>query len=184
MAIENSANSFRGVYFCTITNYKWLPLIDVTNAYDHIYDVFKMWKSQNVHIVSYVIMPNHIHLIVYIENEDISLMKLIANFKRFLAYEIVKRLKVMGEDKLLAKLRAGVKESAKSKHHQVFEYSFDVKACYSKGFLAQKLNYIHANPVSKKWKLVDDYRLYPHSSAGFYELGIIGLVEIFSYLDL
>jgi len=35
----------------------------------------------------------------------------------------------------------------------------------------QKLNYIHENPVSGKWKLVDDYVSYDHSSAGFYELG-------------
>ena len=35
--------------------------------------------------------------------------------------------------------------------------------------MIQKVNYIHRNPVSGKWKLVDDYRLYEHSSAGYYE---------------
>ena len=35
----------------------------------------------------------------------------------------------------------------------------------------QKLDYIHHNPVKGKWALVEDFALYPHSSAGFYELG-------------
>jgi len=33
-----------------------------------------------------------------------------------------------------------------------------------------KLNYIHLNPVRGNYKLVNDWREYEHSSAGFYEL--------------
>ena len=36
--------------------------------------------------------------------------------------------------------------------------------------IEQKLDYIHQNPVSGKWQLVDDYTEYTHSSAGFYGL--------------
>ena len=35
--------------------------------------------------------------------------------------------------------------------------------------LEQKLEYIHHNPVSGKWNLVDDFCDYEHSSASFYE---------------
>ena len=48
----------------------------------------------------------------------------------------------------------------------------------------QKLEYIHHNPVKGKWKLVDDFTEYPHSSAGFYELGRGGVVDIRHYKDL
>ncbi len=40
--------------------------------------------------------------------------------------------------------------------------------------LEQKLDYIHANPISGKWNLVDDYANYEHSSARFYEKGVDG----------
>jgi len=48
---------------------------------------------------------------------------------------------------------------------------FDAKACYSLEMIEQKIDYIHHNPVSGKWNLVNDWTEYPHSSAGFYELG-------------
>jgi hypothetical protein len=54
----------------------------------------------------------------------------------------------------------------------VFEDSFDAKDCYSEEFIFQKLQYIHHNPVRKKWNLINDFTEYEHSSASFYERGI------------
>jgi len=48
----------------------------------------------------------------------------------------------------------------------------------------QKLDYIHRNPVSGKWSLVDDYTKYVHSSAGYYELGISGKFDVTHYKDI
>ena len=64
------------------------------------------------------------------------------------------------------------KEQKKGQRHKVFEESFDAKECYSHEFLFQKLDYIHHNPVSKRWNLVNDFRDYKYSSASFYEQGI------------
>ena len=35
-------------------------------------------------------------------------------------------------------------------------------------FITQKLDDMHHSPGKGKWNLVDDFALYPHSSAGFY----------------
>ncbi|MBX2962139.1 MAG: hypothetical protein KF687_06470 [Cyclobacteriaceae bacterium] len=48
----------------------------------------------------------------------------------------------------------------------------------------QKLDYMHRNPVSGKWKLADDFTKYPHSSAGYYELGVSGKFDEVHYRDL
>jgi hypothetical protein len=71
-------------------------------------------------------------------------------------------------------LHGGVKkrEAKKGQIHKVFEDSFDAKDCYSEAFIFQKLQYMHLNPVSKKWSLVNDFTDYEHSSASFYERGI------------
>jgi len=103
-----------------------------------------------------------------------SLNTIIGNAKRFMAYEIIKRLEENKEEKLLDLLHGGVKkrEAKKGQIHKVFEDSFDAKDCHSEEFIFQKLQYIHFNPVSKKWNLVNDFTNYEHSSASFYERGI------------
>ena len=91
-----------------------------------------------------------------------------------MAYEIIKRLEGEKKFKLLEDLHESVKatEQKKGQRHKVFKDSFDAKECYTTEFIFQKLEYIHKNPISKKWKLVNDYTEYPNSSAAFYEKGI------------
>jgi hypothetical protein len=40
------------------------------------------------------------------------------------------------------------------------------------------MEYIHSNPVSKDWKLVDDRAQYKYSSACFYDMGITPIIPI------
>ena len=119
-------------------------------------------------------MPNHVHLLLHLA-DDINLNMLISNAKRFMAYEIIKRLKDNNEAGTLQTLRDACSEKEKSKGqiHRVFEPSFDAKPIYSDLFLHQKLNYIHQNPVNGKWHLSIDFIEYKHSCAAFYELGSI-----------
>ncbi len=89
-----------------------------------------------------------------------------------MAYEIVKRLEELNQTELIIILKNGVtpKEYQRGKKHRIFEISSDIKVCYTEKFLLQKLEYIHSNPVSKKWQLASSAESYPHSSAAFYEL--------------
>lgn len=50
--------------------------------------------------------------------------------------------------------------------------------------MEQKLNYMHINPITGKWNLVNDFTSYENSSASFYELGLTniflqGILEIY-----
>ena len=168
---EQKPNSF---YFITFTCYKWLPLLKPVNAFDSVYKWFDHLYKSNVYVIGYVLMPNHLHVLLYFPEMPKSLNTTIGNAKRFMAYEIVKRLKEKGEIKLLDLLHSGVKEreTRKGQIHKVFEDSFDAKECYSEDFIMQKLTYMHLNSVTKKWNLVDDFTDYEHSSASFYEKGV------------
>ncbi|MEQ9298570.1 MAG: hypothetical protein RIF33_08405 [Cyclobacteriaceae bacterium] len=160
------------VYFCTITCYRWLSLFDLSEGYDLVYQWFDHLKSRHCHISGYVIMPNHLHALLF--PTEGSLNKLVANGKRFMAYGIVDRLVKKGQSEMLNQLKAGVQaaEIKKGKKHQVFRLSFDARACFDEPMIEQKLDYIHHNPVSGKWSLVEDYTKYVHSSAGYYQLGM------------
>jgi REP element-mobilizing transposase RayT len=120
-------------------------------------------------------MPNHVHCILYFKDAGFDLNQIISNGKRFMAYEIIKHLKEKGAADLLKTLSDSLTEREKKKGqlHKVFKDSFDAKAIYSDKFLTQKIDYIHHNPVSGIWNLVNDFTNYEHSSASFYESGII-----------
>ena len=121
--------------------------------------------------MGYVIMPNHVHVLLYFPQMPKSLNTIIGNAKRFMAYEIIERLEEKKNDHLLDFLHGSVKkrEQKKGQVHKVFEDSFAAKECYNEEFIFQKLDYMHHNPVRKKWNLVNDFTDYEHSSASFYE---------------
>lgn len=175
MAIKFKHGDEYAMYFCTFTCFKWLHLLEKVNAYNAVYKWFDELKKNNHHTLAFVIMPNHLHVILYFPEAGYNLNKIIGNAKRFMAYEIINLLEEKNMNKELDFLHGAVttREAKKGQIHKVFEQSFDAKGIYTGRFLMQKLNYIHRNPVRGKWSLVSDYTDYEHSSASFYELGIV-----------
>jgi REP element-mobilizing transposase RayT len=173
-------------YFCTITCYKWLNLLQEANAYDAVYNWFSHLKQSECQVCGYVIMPNHLHVLLFPANVEKSLNHLISQGKRFMAYDIVKRLKQLRRSDLLKELQEGVEanERTKGKKHQVFRLSFDARVCFDEKMLLQKLDYIHHNPVKGKWNLASDFVEYKHSSAVFYERGQDDLGVVTHFKDV
>lgn len=94
MSIRKNINYTNCFYFRTITCYKWLHLIRVTNLYDHVYKWFDILLTKNnIKMSAYVIMPNHIHLVFFVPDSAFIINKVISNGKRFMAYEIIKAIK-------------------------------------------------------------------------------------------
>ena len=147
MPVHTKINK-EGIYFITFTCYGWLPLIELTQGYDVVYNFFRVLKSQLRTVLAYVIMPNHLHFLLHYSGGK-SLNTVIGNGKRFMAYEIVDLLEQKAEQVLLQKLSAEVKDKDRSrgKKHEVWIGGFDAKECRTEKFILQKLVYIHENPV-------------------------------------
>ena len=171
MAIKLSQSENIRSYFCTFTCKDWINLFEITSIYGKIYDWFNLLIEKGNEIEGFVIMPNHLHLLVFVGGSS-NINTLLTNGKRFLAYDIIKQLQFLGHCDLLLHLEEAVtpKEKIRKKKHRVFEISSDIKPCYTEKFLLQKLNYMHQNPLSGKWKLTSIPEEYFHSSAGFYML--------------
>ena len=149
------------LYYVTFTCYNWLPLFSLTNGFDLIYNWFDYLKNNSsIKVTAYIIMPNHVHVILFFPNANYNLNTIISNAKRFVAYELVNRLKQLKENKILQQLTDGVteREQKKGQLHRVFKESFDAKPVYTRKFLLQKINYIHLNPVRGNWRLINDWR--------------------------
>jgi len=191
MAIRTKHQITDNAWFITFTCYNWISLFEITQSYDLVYKWLKLadekYQIKTLAFVPIAIgMPNHVHLLLYLTDDQVDLNKVISNAKRFMAYDLVKRLKEQNNQTLLATLSnaCSEKEKAKGQLHKAFEVSFDAKVVYSFDFLHQKLDYIHHNPVSGKWNLCVEFTDYAHSSASFYELSKPHPhVNIVNYLD-
>ncbi len=175
-----------GIYFITFTCHEWLPLIELTKGYDLVYNWFDVLAAKGHIVTGYVIMPNHLHMLLYFAGGNQSLNTIVGNGKRFMAYDMVKRMEQQNEAALLSLLKLAVDESDKSrgKKHEVWKDSFDVKECRTEKFILQKLHYIHNNPCSGKWNLADSSIHYLHSSASFYISGRMGGYSVKDYREL
>jgi REP element-mobilizing transposase RayT len=95
---NQNCNSF---YFITFTCFKWLPLFKEANACDVVYKWFDYLHQNNVYVTGYVVMPNHVHVLLHFSEMPKSLNTIIGNAKRFIAYEIIKRLEESKVNNLL-----------------------------------------------------------------------------------
>jgi REP element-mobilizing transposase RayT len=187
MTVRKEIPHHDGLYFITFTCCRWIPLIAEADAYYAVYKWFDYLKAQGHYIIAYVIMPNHLHLMLAFRNtQGKSINTIVGNGKRFIAYEIVKQLKAQNKTALLKKLQSIVdlKQRLRGKLHEIFEPSFAWKKCFYRKFTQQKLNYIHKNPCQKKWHLVERPEQYIHSSANYYATGVQGAYEVLSYAAL
>lgn len=183
MPVKQTIPYTDGIFSITFTCANWLPLIEKVNGYDLVYHWFGHLKAKGHFIIGYVIMPNHVHVIIAFRNTGESINTIVGNGKRFMAYSIVERLKEQNEAELLHLLENNVEQSrkAKNKQHHVWELSFDWKHCVSAEFILQKLHYFHNNPCQGKWNSCNSPVDYKHSSAMYYLMGQQGVYHVTSY---
>ncbi len=171
MAIRTKTFTPGFIYFETYTILNWKHVFTADKYFDLVYKWFDhMKKEYGNKIHGYVIMPNHLHLLLYVSEISPVLSKLIQNGKRFQAYDIIKYLKEDKNEELLLILSKAADKSRDSLH-KVFEDRYDSKQIMNSDLFKEKLNYIHNNPCTCKWKLSERPEDYKHSSASNYIKG-------------
>jgi len=75
-----------------------------------VYKQFDCLKTCGYCIIGYVIMLNHIHVLIAFHNINKSINTIIGNMKRFMAYEIVNRLKENKRQDIFMKLIQQIKK--------------------------------------------------------------------------
>ena len=78
MAIKWKHGDEYTMYFCTFTCYKWMHLFERANAYVTVYKWFDELKKNNQQPLAFVIMPNHLHAILYFPEPGYNLNKIIS----------------------------------------------------------------------------------------------------------
>ncbi len=119
------------------------------------------WK-----LFSFVIMPNHVHLIVQCTATD-SVADVVRDYKHITADRLVRHLEAEEHASALAFLASAVSRPTHQRH-KVWEDGYNAKDVFSPEVLRQKMTYIHHNPCQSHWNLSPSPEAYPWSSARFY----------------
>ena len=83
-----------GVYFISTTTVYWLDVFTRRAYKDIIIDSLNYSKKEKGLIIyAYVIMSNHIHLMIGKSNDDISFSEIMRDFKKFTSMNIIKAIK-------------------------------------------------------------------------------------------
>ena len=114
MPVKRTIPYNSGMFFITFTCHDWLLLIDKITGYDIIYNWFDHLKEKGYFINGYVIMPNDMHALISFINTKQSINTIVGNGKRFMAYEIIRRLEANNEVALLQQLSARVEAAKKA----------------------------------------------------------------------
>jgi putative transposase len=149
--------------FFTATINSWQKLLLDNNLKDIIiHSMTWLVENKKVQIHSFVVMPNHIHVLWTPLEEDFDVG---GRFKSFTGSEIRKYL--------LKKHPLKLSSFISSQRDRVFHFwerrskSIDI---VTREIASQKVDYIHKNPLQERWQLVEKEEDYYYSSASFYLL--------------
>lgn len=157
---------FGAIVFWTATVNNWMKLLYKDNYKDVIIKSLNtLSRKGKIDVFSFVIMPNHVHLILRI-NELNGKETPQSSFLKYTAHEFKKML-ILEEDESLT----AYKVEAKNKQYEFWKRDSLAIKVYSLKMAFQKLEYIHNNPMAKQWYLSDDPTEYLYSSAKYYETG-------------
>jgi REP element-mobilizing transposase RayT len=167
------------LYFVTTTIMGWKCIFREPSYAKIVLDSLA-WHRENGRwsLFAFVVMPNHVHFISRPLGEQ-TISTALQSFGSYTAHVILEQLREDGRAGLL-EFFAQRHDRDASKEHQVW-LPIEAKNVYSIGFLRQKVEYIHNNPVNKHWHLADDRADYSYSSACFYDRGapsVIGVDDI------
>lgn len=166
-------------FFVTTTCHNWLKLLASDTACDIVTGSLNFLTSKyQCHILGYVIMPNHLHLILYFPNEN-KLSEFMRDFKKFTSVKLRQLVEANNEPNKVEQLRYEHREQK----FKVWMDRFDDVCITSADMLRVKLEYIHNNPLQAHWQLVAVPEAYTYSSAGFYESVDTGKVLITNYAE-
>lgn len=141
----------KGLYFLTFVVVDWIDILSRKMYVDIILESLKYCrKNKGLKLWSYVIMTNHVHLIMSTEHGNLS--DVIRDFKRFTATEIMKRIRENKRESrrkwMIRLFQMAATKHKRNIHYQFWRHDNHAVELVSRKFIMQKMAYIHNNPVA------------------------------------
>ena len=168
------------LYFTTSTVVDWVDVF-TRPVYKHIILESLAYCQAHKHldIYAWVLMTNHLHMIVGIRDDGNNVADVLRDFKKFTNKKIVAAIE-SNEQESRRKWLLDRMSFAGANDHKITNYRFwqegnHVETINTVEFYRQKLNYVHQNPVRQE--IVECPEDYLYSSARDYA-GQHGLLDV------
>lgn len=164
-------------HFITATVVDWIDVFSRKSYRDCVIECFDYCiKNKGLILYGYVIMSNHIHMII--QSNDGKLSDLLRDFKKFTAKAILDKIQNDPESRrewMLERFKLATETHSRNKNYQFWQYGNHAEEIFTEHFLWSKLDYIHMNPV--RAGIVSVIEDYIYSSASNYVNGA-GIIEV------
>ncbi len=167
-----------GLYFLTCQVVGWVDIFSRKIYRDIVIESFDYCrKNKGLQIYAYVIMTNHLHMIV--QSERGCLSDTIRDFKRFTSTQIMSEVESSDRESrkewIEMVFRYHAKYNGRVNDKQFWTHENHAVELTDNEMIDSKLEYIHMNPVRAGW--VENAEDYLYSSARNYS-GLNGQLEI------
>lgn len=153
-------------HFITMTVVEWVDIFTRKDYKIIIVDALNYCiQNKGLEVFAWVIMSNHVHLIVRAKEGKI-LSHILRDLKKFTSKEIVLTITTIAEsrrDWLLNRFSFEAKRTGRAKYYKVWRDANHAVCLENTEWILQRLNYIHQNPVRQM--IVSNCEEYIFSSA-------------------
>lgn len=167
-------------HFITATVVDWVDVFSRKAYRDCIIESLDFCiKNKGMILYGYVIMSNHIHLIIQSDKNKLS--DLIRDFKKFTAKTILHKIETEPEsraDWMLKRFEFACKSHRRNEKYQFWQYGNHPEEIFSEKFFWSKLDYIHLNPVRAGIVVKASHYLYSSASNYVNDYGIITITKV------
>ena len=167
------------LFFTTSTVIDWVDIFS-RPAYRHIVveSLDYCQKQKGLRIYAWVLMTNHLHMVVSTEREQ-TVGDILRDFKKFTNKKILKVLETDEHESrhvwMLDRFRFSGANDRRITNYRFWQEGNHIEEIYTQEFLLQKINYIHQNPV--RAEIVTRAEDFLYSSAVNYA-GEKGLLDV------
>jgi len=168
------------LYFVTFTVVDWLPIFINREPINIITDNLNFCiNERSLRVYAYVIMPNHLHMVVFdAKFDNAHLQMTLAEFRKFTGHKLADYV----DNNLATSLSRVIRNnSLNDRRRLVWIPGWHAEALASEAFLNQKVEYIHQNPVRKGF--VDVPEAWRYSSAAYWVSGQEGEIPISTLIE-
>ena len=158
-------------HFITCTVLHWIPVFTRPETVDIILNSLRFLQQQGLNIYAYIILENHLHLVVQSQQLDRDIMR----FKSHTAKQIIHYLDQHQITQILDQLAFYKKAHKHDRGYQFWQEGVHAEWIQNDAMMRQKVDYIHHNPVKRGY--VDQAEHWRYSSARDY-LGETGLLKV------
>ncbi len=157
-----------GLHFLTFQVVSWVDIFSRSVYRDIVLDSFRYaMEHKGFQLFAYVIMSNHVHLIVNSSIGDLS--GTIRDVKKFTSKRILESINTIAESRrewLLSVFSNAASQHKRNSSYQVWTHENHAVLLHSNDFIVEKVEYVHNNPV--RAQIVQRAEDYLYSSARNY----------------